>query len=438
MPTSDFDMWGLEDQLASGDLAYQYGGTSYGDTSPGRQPWNVDFSDFTYNMDSGNAWNTGLNFNTPSFNFNTGGGSQQPAMNFNAQPLDFPSYDFPELEQLQFSNPSAYDYYTFGSEYNPESFNYETPFFGAQDVPMGAEQYGMLQDQLKGFGGITDVTGASGWDQATIDQIMSANNEPSLLENIKGGLGGITGLGKALLPFIMMAVAGKSSSNAGNAAKTLQEIAQQQQQQNTEAINRLNNMIATGAGRPDMESYGLNEPPNLPGMSAIQASQNPYLAQLQAAIADPRFGLQEYMDAEGGRRAEAAARQMARGGRTGLAPMTSLEAMRDYLSKGRPQRIGEMQNLSQLYSQQDIARMNAEAQMQAAQMSGAVSMYNAQMNQAANRYNADMGYYRDVLNVLQRQSDPGNYINTMLAAAQAQGQQYNPLLNSIAYYLGQP
>jgi len=405
--TGEFDTWGLEDQLNSGELAYGYGSNDsggydfqFGDLNPGQQSgWN--FQDlFSQNNSS---WDSYGGFDSQSW------------------PQATTNYDYPDFSNTPFNTQQTPNWFADTQTMAPTNFDQpqvDPSSWNPVEQPMLEQFSGYNTDpnelnQLQGLGDVTrDIRGGD----------TTPEGSGGLMEMLNGlgsGLTGLLGRGSPLLPLLFLGSGLMSNNAAGNTSRTLQELAQTEQARNQTAIDKLNQFIASGEGRPDPANYGSGSSMN------FNSGNSEYLSKLQAAIDDPRYGLKDWMDAEGGRRAEAAARKMAKSGRTGLAPMTSLEAMRDYLSSGRKEKIGEMQGLAGLYNQRDIASMNAAASSASA---------NASAN--ASKYNADMGYYRDVMSTLEKQADPSNYINLLLAGTQAQGQQYNPLLNAIAAFMG--
>lgn len=242
---------------------------------------------------------------------------------------------------------------------------------------------------------------------------------PSQLNTILDGINRFGNTATSLLPLLFLGSGLMSSRAAGNMAGTMSDIAQREQQKEDENQRLLREFLASGfsPNMPDPSEYQQG--------NQINWTPTDVLARYRAANDDPRYGLQSYMDAEGGMRAEAAARKAAKSGRTGLNALSNLMAMRDYLANGRKVNLENLRNEAQIAAQQDQALLQA-----AMQQSNTAANYNAQ------RYNTDSQRYTSQLNNMYNAANNSNAAAAAIAAAQAGGQQYNPIMNALAQWLG--
>jgi len=240
------------------------------------------------------------------------------------------------------------------------------------------------------------------------------------INKVGSGFNSILDKNSGLLPLLFMGSGLASSRAAGQTAETIGQIAEQEQAKEDENQRLLQEFLQSGfmPTSPDASQYQSG--------NTVDWTPTDVLERYRAAVDDPRYGLQEYMDAEGGQRAEAAARRSAKGGRTGLGALTQLMAMRDYLGNGRKT------NLQNLYQEAGIAANQDQARLQAA-----VQQANANMQANSQRYTTDSQRWTSQLNNMYQAANSNNGAAAAIAAARASGSQNNPFMNALAQYMGQ-
>ena len=406
MFNDDFDLWGLEDQLATGELAYKYGGTNYGDwQTPGFQEFQFDpeswnFQDIYTGSSTIPMYDQPAQVDIPGWDWKTHLGGFQDSEQFNIQPFT----SSPMLSDI-YNQPQQTSWEPM--QYNPPNISFDPSWSGTTDI--------------------NSVLSNPGF-QSTNETMIGSEEQPSTLDNIINTINKAGGsvsdffgkTGSGLLPLLFLGSGLASTLSANKMSGTMSDIAQREQAKEDENQALLRQFLSSGfvPTGPDPSEYQQG--------NFVNWQPTDVLERYRAAIDDPRYGLQEYMDAEGGTRAEAAARKAAKSGRTGLNALTNLIAMRDYLSNGRKT------NLQNLYQEAGIAAQQDQARLQAA-----IQSANAQIQANSQRYNTDSQRYISQLNNMYNAANTGNGAAAAIAAAQASGSQFNPILNALAQYLGQ-
>ncbi len=412
----DFDLWGLEDELASGELAYKYGDTNYGNIAPGQQPWSFDPEQWNFN-----SLNTGQSMGaTAPLDF-----TQETIPEYNYTAVEIPEYQPPQIQAPQ---PQAF----VPSVGAPALDLYDYALGAGGDFSAQQQQWQELPMPQGNVADFRNILGSeNAYQEPTVRQFDNAGNGgdgsggsflDTMLEGINkvgSGFNSILDKNSGLLPLLFMGSGLASSRAAGQTAETIGQIAEQEQAKEDENQRLLQEFLQSGfmPTSPDASQYQTG--------NTVDWTPTDVLARYRTALDDPRYGLQEYMDAEGGQRAEAAARRSAKGGRTGLGALTQLMAMRDYLGNGRKT------NLQGLYQEAGIAANQDQARLQAA-----VQQANANMQANSQRYTTDSQRWTSQLNNMYQAANSNNGAAAAIAAAQASGSQNNPFLSALAQYMG--
>lgn len=406
----DFDLWGLEDQLASGDLAYQYGNTNYGDLSAGSQSWQFDPETWNY-QDVMGGGTGGTGFSLPQMNF-TDDTTNVNNYSYGQNYIPDPEPQTP-IGSMSYGGMPSTNFNLMGDFLSQYPMQEQSPWM---DLPQMQTQQAPID-----IGALADQ-GVIQFDTATENK-----EEPSTLEGITnainkvgGGINNFLGSASGLLPLLFLGSGLSASNAAGQTATTINQIAEREQAKEDENQALLQQFLLSGfvPNSPNVDEYQQG--------NTVDWTPTDVLARYREALDDPRYGLQEYMDAEGGQRAESAARRSAKGGRTGLNAMSNLMAMRDYLANGRKT------NLQGLYQEAGIAANQDQARLQAA-----VQQANARMQANSQQYTTDSNRWTSQLNNMYQAANSSSGAAAAIAAAQANGSQYNPILNALAQYMGQ-
>jgi hypothetical protein len=398
---------------------YTYGDNMFTGYTPEVSQQMYNFSGNVYTPSQGDYYDSG------AFNYSN---TQPVSQTF--VPGSIPEYNYtPNTEayntQPFYSEESSYEPFLGGSESSLDLGMLDSPVFS----------YDQPQDQ-----GWQEFAGGNAFDpyaQVGVPEnsayVNLADSNPSARQNQEQNESQppamseweqiIARFGRSansLLPLLFLGSGALASRSAGQMANTLEDVAVREQEKETGAMDMLQEFLSSGfvPSTPDASEYQQG--------NVVDWSPTDVLARYREAIDDPRYGLQEYMDAEGGTRAEVAARRSAKGGRTGLNALSNLIAMRDYLGGGRDSKLKNLYQEAGIAAQQDQARLQA-----------AIQQANANITANTARYNTDSTRYNSTLNnMFNAAYGNNNAAAALIAAAQANGSQFNPLYGALGQWLG--